>query len=335
MRNTYPTSPPRRHGDLPVRSRNPGSSVRPPGWAAPRRIFRDARSRVTRGFSRACALCVSYVHSTVARVGRLRLAVEHAVSLAQLRRSAPPRSTSPATGKAVASIPTRPSGCVGASTSIPYVTSLDWLRHCSYSAAGPANDISEGTQSLATSAWEGTMFKRRLSALCMLLLALILAETASAQGMWRTLSTAGYGTAGLIIATGPAFADGSYGAIAYFPLGFAAGAVVGWNIGGSADRKLAEDEPLTSLHRNAIRAGTVLTGAGAGALVSALLIKPDGPSSIGSDETIFFYSVAGGTALGIVTQVLLDSRLHPTRPLQVGLITDSSGRPGMALRYTF
>jgi hypothetical protein len=125
------------------------------------------------------------------------------------------------------------------------------------------------------------------------------------------------------------------GGAGLFALGLTAGAIAGWKIGGAAEERLARGETLSGGHKNALRAGTVMLGAGAGALASAFYIGLDFSEGEGgeqalSDEAIFGYFVAGGAALGVLTQVLLDSRLEPG-PARAGLSFGPEGQPELVL----
>ncbi len=134
---------------------------------------------------------------------------------------------------------------------------------------------------------------------------------------WRVITTPGYAAGGMAAAAVPAFAANSIetGVLA-FGAGLAGGLITGYLIGNAAEEKLERGEELGGGHKNAVRAGTVLTGAGLGALGSFFMINADDGSfeedepSV-SDEKIFASFVAGGAAIGVVTQILLESRLRP------------------------
>ena len=133
---------------------------------------------------------------------------------------------------------------------------------------------------------------------------------------WRTVTTPGYAAIGMIAATPAAFGASSIGSgMSIFAAGFAGGAVAGWLIGDSAERRLARGETLSGGQKNAIRAGTVMAGAALGALAASLVINSgDGDyqeESPGSDETTFAAGLTAGAGLGVLTQVLLESRLEP------------------------
>lgn len=164
-----------------------------------------------------------------------------------------------------------------------------------------------------------------------------LPSAAQAQFPWRALSTPGYAVGGLVAATGPAFAANSIeSGVTVFGVGLVGGAIAGWVVGGAAEGSLARGEALPGWHKNALRTGTVLTGAGVGALASFLVINGDAGGGEGgaSDEAIFGGFVAGGAALGALTQVLLESRLEPG-PAQAGLGLGPEGQPALVLTLEF
>ena len=104
----------------------------------------------------------------------------------------------------------------------------------------------------------------------------ILPSPVAAQFHWRALSTPGYAAGGLVAAAGPAFAANSIeSGVTVFAVGLVGGAITGWMIGDAAEEQLEQGQPLSGWHRNAVRAGTVLAGAGAGALASFLVINGD------------------------------------------------------------
>jgi hypothetical protein len=115
-------------------------------------------------------------------------------------------------------------------------------------------------------------------------------------------------------AVGPAYAANSIeSGVTIFAAGLVGGAVVGWMIGDRAEDGLDQGESLSGGHKNALRVGTVMAGAGVGALASVLVINADegAGQSEPNDGATFGYFVAGGAALGALTQVLLESRLEP------------------------
>lgn len=137
----------------------------------------------------------------------------------------------------------------------------------------------------------------------------------------------------MVAAAGPAFAANSIeSGVTVFAVGLAGGAIAGWVIGTTAEERLARGETLPGWHKNALRTGTVMAGAGAGALASFLVINADagGGEGPGSDEAIFGGLVAGGAALGVLTQVLLESRLAPGRA-QASIGSGPEGRPALVL----
>jgi hypothetical protein len=140
-------------------------------------------------------------------------------------------------------------------------------------------------------------------------------------------------------AAGPAFAANSIeSGVTIFGVGLVAGAVTGWLIGDAADDRLARGETLSSRHKYALRAGTVMAGAGVGAIASFFVINADNEASEISDEpndgATFASFVAGGAALGVLTQVLIDSRLEPGS-VQAGAFLEDGSRPGLVLRLEF
>jgi hypothetical protein len=180
----------------------------------------------------------------------------------------------------------------------------------------------------------------RLGASALLLTALAAGLAPStARAQWRVLSTPGYAAGGMAAAAGPAFAANSIGSgVTIFGVGLVAGAITGWLIGDAADDRLARGETLSSRHKHALRAGTVMAGAGAGAIAAFFVINGDDEASDISDEpndgATFASFVAVGAALGVLTQVLIDSRLEPAS-LQAGLSLEDGSRPGLALRLEF
>lgn len=184
--------------------------------------------------------------------------------------------------------------------------------------------------------WGGLIPRRDIKA-TLLVLAVVagsaLPSPAQAQFRWRALSTPGYAAGGLVAAAGPAFAANSIeSGVTVFGVGLVGGAIAGWVVGGAAEERLARGEALPGWHKNALRAGTVLTGAGIGALTSFLVINGDarGGEGAASDEAIFGGFVAGGAALGALTQVLLESRLEPGQA-QAGLGLGPEGQPALVL----
>jgi hypothetical protein len=160
---------------------------------------------------------------------------------------------------------------------------------------------------------------------------------ADAQFPWRTLSTPGYAAGGLVAAAGPAFSANSIeSGVTVFGVGLVGGVIAGWVVGDAAEERLARGETLPGWHKNALRTGTVLTGAGVGALASFLVINGDarGGGGAASDEAIFQGLVAGGAVLGALTQVLLESRLEPV-PAQAELGLGPEGQPALVLTMEF
>ena len=147
-----------------------------------------------------------------------------------------------------------------------------------------------------------------------LLVGAFVPSTLEAQFDWRTTSVPGFAAGGMAAAAAPAFAANSIeSGVTIFAAGLVGGAVVGWIIGDQAEDRLERGESLAGGHKHALRAGTVMAGAGVGALASILAINSDEAAS-GSepnDGATFGYFVAGGAALGVLTQVLLESRFQP------------------------
>jgi hypothetical protein len=184
----------------------------------------------------------------------------------------------------------------------------------------------------------GAAIRLRASILLLTVLAAGLAPS-PAQAQWRALSTPGYAAGGMAAAAGPAFAANSIGSgVTIFGVGLVAGAVTGWLIGDAAHDRLERGEALSSPHKYALRAGTVMAGAGAGAIASFFVINGDEEAVEISDEpndgATFATFVAGGAALGVLTQVLIDSRLEPGS-VQAGAFLEDGSRPGLALRMEF
>jgi fatty acid desaturase len=158
-----------------------------------------------------------------------------------------------------------------------------------------------------------------------------------AQFRWRAISSPGYAAGGMAAAAAPAFAANSIeSGVAVFAVGLTGGAIAGWMIGDAAEDRLARGEALSGWHKNAMRAGTVMAGAGAGALASSFVINAEAErgDGSGSDEATFGSFVAGGMALGVLTQALLDSRLEPG-PARADLGIGPGGRPELVLRVEF
>ena len=179
------------------------------------------------------------------------------------------------------------------------------------------------------------------SVICLALTVLVeglLPMTAPAQLPWSAISTPGYAAGGMAVAFLPAVGvSNSYeSGVAILGAGLAGGAIAGWMIGDTAEDQLARGEELSNGHRNALRAGTVMAGAGSGALASFLVINSDeeGESGGENDSKIFLSLVAGGAALGVLTQVLLESRLEPD-PAGVGLTIGAEGRTELAMSVKF
>lgn len=134
-----------------------------------------------------------------------------------------------------------------------------------------------------------------------------------AQTHWWFPSAVGYGAAGLgagFVLTARAGADDD--PLTTLPLvGFVTGAVAGGMTGRMADVQLSEGRELSALQRGALRLGTVMAGATAGALVSGVLIAPAERKVPGTDRTVFLTGVAAGAAVGIWSLYHWRSALEP------------------------
>jgi hypothetical protein len=157
---------------------------------------------------------------------------------------------------------------------------------------------------------------------------------------WRVITTPGYAAGGMAAAAIPAYAANSIetGVLA-FGAGIAGGLIAGYLIGNAAEEKLERGEELSGGHKNLVRAGTVLMGAGVGAIGSFFIINADDGSDQGfeeepsvSDETIFASFVAGGAAVGVVTQILLESRLRPALASRAEIGVVPGPEPAVVLR---
>ena len=204
---------------------------------------------------------------------------------------------------------------------------LSWIELGSYVQPAPCGS------------WGGLVPRRDIRAM-LLILGVLLGfspSPADAQFPWRTLSTPGYAVGGLVAAAGPAFSTNSIeSGVTVFGVGLVAGVITGWVVGGAAEERLARGEALPGWHKNALRTGTVLTGAGVGALGSFLIINGDagGGEGAASDEAIFGGLVAGGAVLGALTQVLLESRLEPG-PARAGFGLGPEGQPALVFTLEF
>lgn len=170
--------------------------------------------------------------------------------------------------------------------------------------------------------------------------AIVRAQTAADPFTWRLITTPGYAAGGMAAAAIPAYAANSIetGVLA-FGAGLAGGLIAGYLVGNSAENRLERGEELSGGHKNAVRVGTVLMGAGVGALGSFFIINADDGSDGSfeeepsvSDETIFASFVAGGAAIGVVTQILLESRLRPTLASRAEIGVIPAPRPAVVLR---
>jgi hypothetical protein len=140
---------------------------------------------------------------------------------------------------------------------------------------------------------------------------------ASAQTRWIVPTTIGY-TAGGIGVSIVSYNYAKNVAVGVIPLSLLGGLFAGLLVGATADDALDRGDTLSSAHRWAVRAGTVLTGGSVGAGAAAYLLGPreDGPVSGGGT---LLAGMLGGAALGAVVQYALDDRLWPSGRLRVGV----------------
>lgn len=160
-----------------------------------------------------------------------------------------------------------------------------------------------------------------------LILALLAVPTvADAACGWKLLSGFGYGGA----AFGSYFYVSGEGYPGFNTVAFGAGGIVGgWIVGSRACRKLARTEQLSSLHKNAVRAGTVFAGATAGAIAAGFITS--GVGEVGADERILAQSIAIGAAGGALLQYLIEKGA----PLHRMSIDASNGKSAVMLRMSF
>jgi hypothetical protein len=156
---------------------------------------------------------------------------------------------------------------------------------------------------------------------------------AMAQTYWRLPTAVGYTGlglgAGVLAVMGVDLADATVlmvpGAAAV------AGGILGYITGKSADDALSSGNSLSSGHKMAVRAGTVLTGAAVGLLPAILVINGEGSSSV-SDETIFMAFVGGGALAATVVQILLEPKLLPNGRARAEIGLSPSGGPVALVR---
>lgn len=164
-----------------------------------------------------------------------------------------------------------------------------------------------------------------------------LLATPAGATQWKIPCAIGYGAAtGLALAglVGMTQAgQGLDGADEVFDaagVGLGVGAVAGFVIGSTADKRIGEGTPLSRGHRNAVRVGTVLCGGLAGAVAGGRWIDRARDST--RDEEIVIGSIAAGMALGGLAQWLMDGALGPAPVVRPA----SNGRPaaaGLAFRW--
>ena len=217
---------------------------------------------------------------------------------------------------------------------------LSWVELKSFVQPAPQGSLGGliPRRDIKVSATRGAAVRLCTGAILMTVLAAALAPT-SAQAQWRSLSTPGYAAGGMAVAAGPAFAANSIGSgVTIFGVGLVGGAIAGWMIGDAAHDRLERGETLSNPHKYALRAGTVMAGAGAGAIAAFFVINGDEEVSDISDEpndgATFAAFVAGGAALGVLTQVLIDSRLEP-ESVEPRLAIGPGGRTQLAVGLQF
>lgn len=135
--------------------------------------------------------------------------------------------------------------------------------------------------------------------------ALLLAQHEPRRTIWIIPAAVGLASAAALAgaAAVPAGA-GDYG-WAILPVASGAAGLIGGAVGGArADRALRRGEPLSVAHRHWMRAGLVLTGATAGAIVSLAAQ----PSATGTRRLPF---MLGGTAAGAGAAWYFNGALHP------------------------
>ena len=176
----------------------------------------------------------------------------------------------------------------------------------------------------------------RISALFALLV--VLPSVAFAQTRWWAPASIGYagGAIGLsYIANLPDrcsrtnFSDDCNYEFFMAPAVFVAGgATAGYLVGKLADRRLRRGEELSALHRNGIRAGTVLAGGTIGLIAAGLTINS---TDFGNDELVVASMIGAGLIGGAGFQYLNEAKLRPNS--QVGVSPE--GRMKLQLSIAF
>lgn len=163
--------------------------------------------------------------------------------------------------------------------------------------------------------------------------AALLPDPARAQVEWSRTTSLGYATAGTAIGI-VGFWNHGYSVLTTAPLGLAAGAWVGHWIGESAERRLQNSETLSGIHANAVRLGSVMAGAGVGAVGAALYINYTQSPTL-SDENVFAGAVATGAALGLLYQLLHEDQLRPPSTVRTSLGVSPEGAAVLGLQLSF
>jgi hypothetical protein len=148
----------------------------------------------------------------------------------------------------------------------------------------------------------------RSRALCVLCcLVLTVPPKALSACPWSWLATLGYGGAGVGV---PFYvASPSWPALEVLVVTSGVGLYGGSRIGRKACRLQSNGETLSAWHQSAVRLGTVMAGATAGAAVAGILTEGEG--EVGSDEAILARTMAIGAVAGVAIQYLLER----SRPL--------------------
>lgn len=126
------------------------------------------------------------------------------------------------------------------------------------------------------------------------------------------------------------------------PIGIAAGGIIGYIAGVTADERLAKGDSLGSGRRKWLRVATFLTPPAIGSTAAYLIIDGDDyecvPSGFGcvyrdkkkfaDDETVALVGIGGGVLLGYVLQHKTKGALYPR-------VTAGTGSLGLSFSYTF
>lgn len=153
---------------------------------------------------------------------------------------------------------------------------------------------------------------------------------------WVLPATVGYTGGGFAVGVASILSAPLGSSTLFVPLaGTLIGGVCGFFIGHRADRALLQGRTLSGVHRNAVRAGTVLSGVTVGAFISFLKINPEGNDGEGRDEVVFRNCILGGAAVGTLIQACFDSRLSPASSGHAGIGVTRSGGLLATYRYCF